>query len=492
MFGLENKKEKVDLLVFCVINFTQANFCLWGIIIVYLHAYLKHFDPQVTIKAVFGLSWLQYIGLFSAAWVIPSILSILGLKNALRFGGFVYALNCVLLYYLQYWPLIVLNITLLGFCYRFIQILTVLYFNEVHLSVSPKCYSIANSCMMVGGLLWGFLLTYYINPDNEKPEEVYTMGNYTENYFSYSVAKNLVGIMNIQAVYSFVAVYIATLFIDDPAKYENNLGELWKWMMGKENQLKSKIQGMDVEVNTSMSNSMISNVSIHCKNSLKSCEEELIENPKEKQKKPVKVQSIQTQVRNELKSIRFWLIMYTGVFRQSFVCYFLDNIKIFGDIIVNNDQYLTQLYSASAILATLGQGMAAHFVDKIGLMNCYILTISINLLNQIFGMTIMKHSPVIYSFTVIICRIQSVMNNQFGLFTFFSLYETDLAFQLNKIFDSHILISNMLLVMMNYIFYTPGVFIYVFGAYFLLDLSAVLLTIFYLKPMMKEAINDKT
>lgn len=471
-------KRNKEIFIFFLICFSIANFNIWGILLYYLHSYFKYFDETITVKDVFGLTYLMYIGLLISSWVLPSILSIFGFKNAIRIGSLIYALNCIMSYSTLYWPLIMLNTTLLGFCFRYMQTLTILYFKTNYPEDPAKCYGISTTGMVIGGIVWGNLMTFYINPDNLNPNKIFTKGNYEELYFSFDIANRFKGIMNIQAIFNIVLVFTLSFCFKEPEGYQSNLNEFWKLLINKENRLSNKIQKTSSSLDKSIS---------FCDKSFSDDEkdqeliEKRIEDKEKANEKTVKQRAIE-----ELKSTRFILIVFISIFRKSFPSYLIDNIKIFGSLIVHNDQLVTNLYAFAGFIATITMTFASSIVNRFGLFYCFVCMIIINMIIEVFGITIMKSSPLLFMICIPLSRIVGNINNIIGFMTIFSNYDADLALQMNKIFDSHVLIANILVVILNNLFYSPGSFYLVFLVYLLLDGIALLLTLFKLKPLVKD------
>ena len=136
-------------------------------------------------------------------------------------------------------------------------------------------------------------------------------------------------------------------------------------------------------------------------------------------------------------------------------------------------------------MGIVGSAIAPLLERKLGLIGWYITNQLIHLFFEFIGFTIMRSVPFFFSLLVVTGFTVNLLNNQFGLYTMFSQYDTDVAFELNKIFELHIFLATVLFSIINTLFFKPGYFEGVFKVFFVLDLIALIFILFVLRPRVK-------
>ena len=488
-FGLQNTEQTKDVFIFGCINLTLSSYFMFGTIVFYMHSYLKHFNPIITMKEIFGVIWVLFFGNVVASWAIPFTVSILGLKNAIRFGALLNALNCFFFHWAHWFPFVAFNTLILGFVFKFMQLLSVMYFQATHPDNSSTCYSLSGLGMNIGSLVWTLLFTYYINPSNEQPLETNPLDASQEVYFSFNIAGRFASIMNIQALFVFLSVLLLSFQFDEPEVYQSNFRHFFKWILNKEN---SFIESID-RINNSFSLSHTHSISDRSGFSLTNSsfesdktnetdkEIELISQKDDSQM----LKSLQERVSEQLWSAKFWLFFIISIFRRCFFVYIFDYNKVIGILIIHDDHYLSFLNILGSVMSIIGSVMAPFLEKKLGILGWYITNQLIYLVFEFIGFTILRSAPFLFSLLVISAFIVNLLNSQFGLYTIFSQYETDVALELNKIFELHLFLSTILLSIVNTLFFSNDHFERVFEVFFVLDLFALMLILFVLKPLMK-------
>ena len=190
------------------------------------------------------------------------------------------------------------------------------------------------------------------------------------------------------------------------------------------------------------------------------------------------------QTMRAFRTAKFWLLLYIGIFRLSLPLYYVENAKIIGYQLVQNDQLIAQVYGISVFLGMFSSALAGNAVEHFGLLNCYVWSLACNMTIDLLSVTMIHSRPFIFLFLLAWGRVLANFNIQVGNITLYSCYEADVALQLAKVYDLHGLIANLFMVLINQWLYVDGVITYVFLAYFLLDATALLITIYKLRQYM--------
>lgn len=472
MFGL--RPEIKDMAVFFFVTFSVANLNIWGVYLPYYHSYAKHFNPDLTVNDVFACAICLYLGIMICSWTFPTLLAILGLKKTLLLGGLIYSLNTIAMHTFTSFPMIIINVTLIGFCYRYVTTINVLYFTEKYPEKASRYYGIANTGMIVTGLFWANFYTYYVNPENQVPTELYVNGDYHEYYFSYDIAVRFKGVFNIHAITNFLLVVVISFLFEEPEKYKGNFIEFMAWFRGQDNKLGESIRETDMSISLSQSMNVINtykdsnlNISMDSMASYSAYSEILMAGDDKEVEDGA--DSLGERVSREFRSPKLWLLLYASIFRMSLCCYFIDSTKLFGLILIGDDKLVTQVYSLSSFVAMAGSALTAFIVERFSLSNAYLGILAVSVFLDFCGMFVIKEYPYLFLLVIPTVRTMFNINMQLSNITLYSEYSSDVALQLNKIFDSHVLIANVLLVFLNSTFYIPGYFFTVFLVYIIFD-----------------------
>ena len=469
----------------------MSNYFMIGNLFFYLHSYLKHFNPTLVIKDIFAVVWVIYVGNIFATWLFPLTISIIGIKNTVRLTALLNALNCFFFHWFHWFPLVFLNLLLLGFSYKLMQMSTVTYFKTKYPSEATTCYSLSILGMCFGSFIWILIMTYYINPNNEKPDQTAPDDPSHEIFFAFSIAHRFASIMNIQAVFILSTVFIFSFILEEPQEYGSNFTQFLKWIMNKDNTFMSDYNQISNSFYSSLSHSMLEQSGVFLNKSVSvsnesSVDMELIS----KDDVIIKQRPLDERVSEQLWSSTFWLFFVISIFRRCFSGYIIDFNKAIGILIIQDDHFLSYLNVLGNIMSMLGSGIAPLLEKRIGLLGWYISNQLIYLVFELIGFTLLRSVPQLFSLTIVVCFVMNMMNNQFGLYTIFSQYELDVALQLNKIFEIHLTLSVGLLSFINTLFFDPCCVETIFKVYFVLDLFALGLIVFFLKSRIKKPGSD--
>lgn len=490
------KAEIKDTIIFFMITSAIMNFHIWSIIIPYYYSYVKHTNMSITIKDIFSALFFAYVGSFVSTIIFPSVLYLFGLKNSLILGVLIYVLNNTMMHtFTNYW-MIALNVGLIGFCFRYFTTATILYFSAKYPAVASKCYGIAYCGFILSSFVWSNLLSFYINPDNEQMRDHTNVNGFEEIFFEEKIAVRFKNILNIQSIYSLLTVFGSCLLFENPEKYKSNVGRLFGCGPGGRISVIEDIKNTTQHVNESVSYIMVKEnekaILDHSRRTNRSIEKSLFRDNESFVgegviSKPQEIaHSNADAVYKEFATPKFWLIFSTSVFRISSMVYFLTNCKIFGYTIVGNDHLITTAYSTSSFLSIVATASTAFLNEKIGLVNCYRLSLIISVLNDVICISLIKDHPYLFLFLVFFSRIHTNFNFQLSNVSLFTCYDLDVALNVQKLFDLHTLLANIIMILVNQFLYVNGEFTYAFIFYFVVDGLAL----YVAHTQLKKVINQ--
>ena len=489
------KPDVKDTIIFFVIALTNINFNIWGLIIPYYYSHARYYNPDMTMKTVFNAIIFSYLGFNISTFVFPTLLFVLGLKGMLIFGALVSAFNNVSLFMFSSTFWICTCTAMVGFVYKHFTTVIILYFTTKYPEKSSKLYGIATSGFIVTGFFWANFLTFYINPGNDDMTNTSSSTGYKEKYFPIEIASRLEGIMIIQTLFILGTVFVMSSLFDNPENYKSNIYALIRWLKGEKVDLNGSFQklsellsestlklyksGLESKDNIRITNTFESGLIDQTDLSPDNKPDDLksLSQSEEEFKKTTYQLAI-----NELRTSKFWLLFYASIFRLSVVFYYMDNAKIIGYDLVRNDQLITQVYSVSSFLAMTSSAMSGYIVDKLGLFNCYVMSIGCNLFIEAITFTIIRFYPYLYLPLLALSRTAGNFGLQLSNITLFNYYDPDVALQLVKVYEFHSFIANLVMVIINQWLYVDGNFTYAFLCYFVLDGIAMLVILFKLKP----------
>ena len=476
-------EETKDMITFFTITLSAALYNTYGVFLPYYFSYVKHFNPEITVKDMISLILLHPAGFVLCSFVLPTLLAIFGFKNTLRLGFVLNSLNIVTMFcFSSFFAVIICNI-MIGFYYKFITTMNSLYFTDKYKQLGGRYFGVANAGTVVTSFLWANIFAYYVNPDNEGMNEIYTKGDYFERYFRFEVASRFKGILIIHIAVTFGLSLILTFFFENLENYPSNFGLIKKAFTGDLSVIKKKTDETNNSLNQSYS-------IIKSTSNESSMSRELLEHINAKPDLE-DTRTIQEKTWIAIRSLRFMLLFVTSIFRNANCLYVSDYSKVLGSIIVDNDILVTKIYSLGGIVSVLGMTGMAFLVETLGLANTYILSLGFGFILDILFMFVLRTHPHLFLVVLLVTRVFLNGNLQLTNITLFSIYPTDVALQLLKLFDNSLLIGMCFTLFVNYLLYKNEVFFYVFAVLAVFDGISLLISIFFLKPILSKEEDNK-
>lgn len=478
-----------DIIIMFIAISPQTNYVLWGVLLPYYFSYLKHFNPEISFNQVFAASCFFYVGLLSCSWLYPSLVSIFGLKNIIRLSGTIYALNAVGMHCFSSISFVCLNVTLIGFCIKAMFITNMLYFSTKHEENAKKCIGVANLGFTILSFIWSYLYFLLINPGNEGMTEIAYNGTTEERYFKWEIAQRFKFTFNLHGLYCFVITIVCSMLIENPEQYKNNIYKLWNWCIGKNKQdwEETWSERHSIEVsNISLSIPKINVESFYSSLNYSKNTDKSIELLSHSDKESNEYKTVDEIMKEELRKPKFWILFIISIIKFLFIYYLIDVNKILGLIILKNDELVTQCYNIVSITSGIVSSFIVYMIERIGLINGYIITSIIVILVEIYFMGFTKEFPLMFILFLSLSLLCMTVIGQLNNLVLIHFYTPELTLHLQKIFDFNLFVANVIIVLCNTFLFQQTNFFPVFFCFLIFDVVGLVLLIIYLKPLDKS------
>ena len=462
------RKEIINIVAFFGFSIITIGFNVWPVFMPYYFSYLKHFNPYITIEQVFATTFFLYLGMNFISIIMPVMLFLFGIRGTMIAGGVIILLNSISIYYFTGWFFICLNILVFGGMYRYTTLLCIIYFSEHFPSQASKYYGIALSGFLVGSILSNNLCSYIINPGNVSMDKVSNINGFTEVYFDFSIASNLVGFLRLAGLAGFIVSVVCSFLIEDPEKYQGELRNLLG--LGDDNKksvndsirnFKNNLdetfseafrQNEDNSINKSLSLSMKSNIlsstNIKKRKNTHDLEEEMVDENTSQMN--YETEDPEQAYNRHKKSLFFWVIFYIAIVRNAQPSFLLENYKVQAYCVHNDDIFFTRIFSISALFGAMGSIFASHIWKGFGMVKTYYFALIVNMIADILLMTVAPNSIFIFTIVTFMCRTYGTYNTQFNNISMFSIYDSAVALKLSKIFDLNFFLGIFIGVILNF------------------------------------------
>lgn len=492
------RSEVTNIIAFFGMAVVTIGFNVWPVFMPYYFSYLKHFNPYITVEQVFGTTFFLYLGMNVVSIVMPVMLFLFGLRGTMIAGGVIMLINSLSIYYFTSWFFICLNILVFGGMYRYTTLVSIVYFSENYPAKASNYYGIALSGFLVGSIISNNVCSFIVNPENVPMDKETNINGYTEVYFDFSIASNMIKFMNIYGVLGLVVCVVCSFLIDDPVKYQGEWRTLFGWNADKTKDINESIkefksnldetfseafrQNEDGALNRSLSMSMKSNVLastiIRKSKSKVGIEEEMIE--EEGSQFALSAEDPEETYKRHRSSLVFWVIFYVAVTRNAQPSFLLENYKVQAYCVRNDDVFFTRIFSMSALFGAMGSIYASYIWKSIGMINSYYLALITNLVVDVLLMTVAPNSTLLFSIITFFCRAYATYNVQVNNMSMFSVYDSAVALKLSKIYDLNFFLGVCLGVFLNFFMVFGCSYRLVYFVFFVLEAIALFLVYKYL------------
>lgn len=174
-------------------------------------------------------------------------------------------------------------------------------------------------------------------------------------------------------------------------------------------------------------------------------------------------------------SSRFISLVLLAAIRGSSPIYFGNNFKYMGSFIVGNDKLVTNVFSFSASTNVLGRIMGPLIWQKFDFIMTYTIIIGGNIIVNIIFLLLGAHISIIYLLLIFVSIIFAGLSASVHAITLFSLYDSDKAIYLYKIYDNCTLVGITYAMFLNSVLNTADSFSNIFVAFILIEVVGLVI-----------------
>ena len=459
----KNLKKDIYLLTTYFLSLTL--YATWCVIYPYLGSYLKHFDPQLSLKTLFSTTIGLFLGQTVANICLPTLFFLFGIKNTIFLGGFLNFLNCILYIYCDTFLTILANLTLTGAIYQLGSVSMSYFLSEKY----ENGYVYSFRCFMgmsVANIFWPFLAVKIMNPGNVGMIAESFVDGDIEHFFPWEISKNFTVLMSLIGVFNFFVTFIPIYFIEDP---DHIKGYFIIWLRANLSGNKRALNEISKEYSKNESYSKNLNLS----NSLIIKPETSEQIEKEKSSKSPKTPLTDSEAKEKafkiMKSPLFILLIIILTIKISSLYYFIDNYKIIAFHVIKNDSLISLSISVQCIFALFCQFIFNFVWKKFGFFQTYNIISIIILLFHIFYLLLSVRSGFFMFLNAIVNRIVTQFMIGCINFTKFGLFEGKVAVYISKAVDLNFTFAMIVSIFFNYLFFSQEDISTIFLAFFVLN-----------------------
>ena len=210
------KNLKKDLLLLFLYSISNTIVFIWAVIYPYLGSYMKHENPEITLKQVFSTTLGLFLGITVGNLFLSKFYFLFGIKKTIQIGGIFNLLNCIFYFSFPSSVLIIFcNTIFTGAIYQLGVLSVTYYLSEKYENGYIYCtYAfIGNN---VANVLWPYLALKLINPDNIGMTARSFINGEAENYFPWEISQNFPLLMTAIGLVNFFITIIPSIFLKDP------------------------------------------------------------------------------------------------------------------------------------------------------------------------------------------------------------------------------------------------------------------------------------
>ena len=491
--GTSSSSIKDTIIMFIAIS-PQTNFVIWGVLLPYYFSYLKHFNSDISFNQCFGATCFFFVGLIFCSWIYPSIVSIIGLRNMILLSGSIYALNAVAMCSFSSFVMVCFSATLIGFCIKIMYISNMLYFSSKYESQAKRLIGVANLGFIILSFIWSYLYFALINPDNEIMTEIAFNGSIEERYFKWEVAQRFRLALNLHGLYCFIISVICSRLITNPERFENNTDKLFDWFRGRNKgvweDVWSERDSIDV---SSLSHSINRGGGTSFNESFNKSQHsnKIVELLPKEDEDLQSFENVDEIVQRELRGVKFWILFSVSIIKFLLIYYFIDASKTLGLIILKNDALVTRCYNIVSFITGIVSSFIVFMLEKIGMINGFIITSLIVILVEIYFMYFTEEFPLMFILFMILSMLCLSVTSQINNLILINFYSPEVTLQLQKVYDFNLFVANAINVAANTFLFQQSNLFPVFFCLLIFDVIGLTLTVIYLKPMEKERLKLK-
>lgn len=488
-----NRQILKDVLITMSLMANASFFMQWSILYPYIGSYFKHYNPHITLKDIFTCILILYFGMFLGNLILPRIFYIFGLRKTLQIGSILYFVNLVCLYTFTSLIGFCFNITLAGALVNFFYFTISVFFSQKYDNGILYCPAVFMG-VTVGAMIWPFVISALINPNNHSMDQITFINGYEERYYDYSVSGKIVKYFNIHGFFTMVVNVILCQFLTNPVGHS---GQISRWFKSTQNiSIDSEDDNEDYESfrdcikhKLSMTMSKVFdkskewNVKTNRTNSLTQMEAMDLEMVPQSFKSIHNTTSQHHLIehKEELLSTRFMLLLLVSTVRGAAFMYFINNSKYIGSFFLENDNLISVFISITSVLEIVGRLIGPYLWIRLGFYRIMFILISSSMIFNLGFILTYPATTLQFFCLMVLCRLVFGISCAVTSVTLFSLYTNEQAIYLYKVFDNVALMGLIYTVVLNYFFVWNNNFVPIFVIFLVVEGVTLALLITKLK-----------
>ena len=475
---LKITKSQKHFVVWLGVAFFNVLQILYSILYPYLASYLKLTDSSYTMKTLFNYFFFVYVGDTMASSFVNLYLYFLSFNKVIVLNLFIIIFHNFAFGYCTNPVILILVLILIGSTAKINLILFTLFFKEHH-PKNAEWYIVKGYGMQfIGVSFHAFLFSFIINPDNKGRDWAVEEDGRTNYYYSSDVSSNIPKALIINTIAHVIITSILVMVIPQSNTYKGkSLNELSE---KKLDSLSAEINSQKDELDKSLSESRFSDFpQISFKNEEVELQERII--PAKANDVRIKIPEEEFSYKKELLSMKFITLFFISMVKISNAVFIIDNFKLQGLALTNDDRLLNITYIISGFLCFFSRSLANVIWDKFGIRNSHILIFTLTIISNIMFIRFVEHSLTVYIIMIFFCRPFGQFKLMVSMLVLYLMYEPKRALKLSMVYDLHIIIALFFVVVLNQYLTFGETYKYVYTVYLFFNVISLILSYFFLQ-----------
>ena len=422
-------------------------FLIYSVFYPYLASYLKLTDPSFTMKTLFSYFLLAYVGFGFASQFTNAYLYLFGFKNAIMINGFVNILHNFGFAYLKSRAGIAICTILMGSTSEVTLILCTLFFKEHYPKDAEIHYTKCSGGKMFGTAFWTIALAYLVNPNNKGLEWEVEENGIVNRYYSQEISQNIVSALFYNSIYVAI-IYVAVLFYIP----KSNIYKGLEIMRLRKNSCTEHLDEFNDsrELMISAMNENRASETNNSKNPFRLKNEGVIgEDWEQMEENLLTKEADDFSYSKEIVSQKFLILFMLSIIRLSENNFIIDNYKLQGAALTDNDHLLNQVFAFAGFLSFFSRTYSGLLWEKLGSRKVHTIILIITVLIDLTYIFLVEHSFYVYALSVCIVRPLNQFNLLLSVLVLYSNYKPKIALRLSMVFDLTYILPIIMVVLLN-------------------------------------------
>ena len=330
----------------------------------YLASYTKLSNPDVTMKTFFTFYVFSYVGYGCGSQLTNLYLYLFNFKQAMIVNALISVIVNIGFVYCSSSLGIIICIMLMGSTLKVIITLTTLFFKENYNERANIETAKCSGGKMFGSVVFTILFSYIINPGNKGLKWAVEEEGVTNMYYSEEISSNISFALFLHGLWIIILYSIAYIVIPESTEYRG--------LNSQKNESEKDIELIEQNPENNIN----------------------YEEP--------------FSYWNELTSFKFIILFVLSILRLSENLFIIDNFKLQGVVLTDNDHLLNQVFAFSGILSVFSRMGAGWVLNKLGNKKVHTIVFMSMILVDLLYIFLIEHSFTLFALTM--CYIRLLLN----------------------------------------------------------------------------------